>query len=209
MVLCRDLSCASGDLLCFNTRFRWEIDSDAGLGEVYCTESDEESKGGYDLEVDNRLETNAAYLLEASGSGNTDDQCREDERRDNDLDEAQENAAQDKNPCDYLSLCIGVLDEAVDHEPNQNAESESDEDLRGQRETDSSSHSRVSNSLSGPPADDEVTFPPRGTICRQKTSPKCSAMLLATTSTGISWPRSFSSEVTPRSVMPHGTINRK
>ena len=69
--------------------------ANARLGEIDHRQSDDESGRGNDFEVDERLQTHSSDLFQAARAGDTDDDGRENERRDDRLDQVEENVAQE------------------------------------------------------------------------------------------------------------------
>jgi hypothetical protein len=67
----------------------------AGFGEIDGEDSDEQSKGGDDLEVHQAFPADAADFAKVAVSGNAGDERAENKWRDNDFDEAQENVTQE------------------------------------------------------------------------------------------------------------------
>src|SRR5581483_388872 len=57
---------------------------------VHQQEAEEQRDGRGELEVDDRLQSDPAHRLEIAGAGDADDERREDQRRDDHLDHAQE-----------------------------------------------------------------------------------------------------------------------
>jgi hypothetical protein len=107
-----------------------------GLVRLTAPSADEEGERRDDLEIDERLEADPPNLLDRSGAGDPDDEGREEQRRDDHLDQAQEDAAQDANPLDGLLLRVRMVDResSGSQPPTTDAQREADEDLLGQGE---------------------------------------------------------------------------
>src|ERR1700733_9676876 len=69
--------------------------SDAGVAEIDGDEAYDESEGGSDFEVDETLDAHAANAFQIAVACDSGDERREDQRRDDGLDEAQEYIAED------------------------------------------------------------------------------------------------------------------
>jgi hypothetical protein len=95
----------------------------ARLGEIHRAEADEERERGDDLEVDQRLHADAADLADVAGAGDADHQRGEDQRRDDRLDQVEEERRQ--RPHGQAPLRHEVAE--------QDADDETDEDLRRER----------------------------------------------------------------------------
>ena len=105
-----------------------QVHADAGLREVDREQADQQRERRDDLEVDHRAQPHAADDLEVARAGDAGDQRREDQRRDDHLDQAQEELAERpevERPGRVVRLDQGTGDDA---------ECQADEDLLGQRE---------------------------------------------------------------------------
>ena len=71
-----------------------QVDADAGPHDVDGHQADEERERRHDLEVDERAQAHAADDLDVPGAGDAGDERREDQRRDDHLDHAQEDLAE-------------------------------------------------------------------------------------------------------------------
>ncbi len=81
---------AGGDLIGSGARDRHAF---AGADEVDDAEAEEEREGGHDFEIQNRFAADAAHVFDIAAAGDSCDQGREDERRDDGADEAQKDRA--------------------------------------------------------------------------------------------------------------------
>ncbi len=69
---------------------------DAGLDQIHRAQTDEERDGGHNLEVEKRLAADAAHGLDVARAGNTGNQRGEQQRRNDRLDQAQENRPENR-----------------------------------------------------------------------------------------------------------------
>ena len=67
------------------------------LGEIDHRQPDDERGRGRDLEIDDRFQTHSPDLFQAAGAGDPDDDGRENQRRDDRLDQVEKNVAQKIN----------------------------------------------------------------------------------------------------------------
>jgi hypothetical protein len=102
-----------------------EGNADAGPGEVDDGQPDEERRGGDDLEVDERFRAHASDLFQRAAAGDPDDDGGENQRRDDGLDEVQEDVAQEVNGVPPIGPEVA----------NGAADDEADEDLGGKGRT--------------------------------------------------------------------------
>jgi hypothetical protein len=104
-----------------------QIDTNAGLHDVDGDETDDERQRRDDLEVDDRAQAHATDHLDVPGAGNSCDQRREDQRRDDHLDQAQEDLTEgaEIDGRGRVVLAHQVAGNDADREP--------DEDLLGER----------------------------------------------------------------------------
>ena len=99
-----------------------------GFDDVDRDEADDERERRDDLEVDDRAQAHPADHLEVAGAGDAGDQRREDQRRDDHLDQAEEQLAERPE----VDRPFGV--ERVHDRADDDAEHQTDEDLLGQGE---------------------------------------------------------------------------
>src|SRR5205814_10082512 len=97
-------------------------DAAAGLGEVNDGEPDEERGGRDDFEVDERFRAHAPDFFQRAAAGDPDDDGGENQRRDDGLDEVEEDVAQEVNGVPPIGP--EIADRAADDE--------ADEDLGGE-----------------------------------------------------------------------------
>ena len=98
-------------------------DARAGFREIDDRQTDEERRRRDDLEKDERFDSDPADFFQRTGAGDSDDDGRENKRRDDRLDQVDENVAEKIN---FVS--------PIGPQPtDQCADDETDHDLRGQR----------------------------------------------------------------------------
>ena len=71
--------------------------ADAWPGEIDDRQSNEKRRGGDDLEINQRFDSHASDFSKRAGAGDSDDNGRENQRRDDRLDQVDENVAQEIN----------------------------------------------------------------------------------------------------------------
>jgi hypothetical protein len=100
-----------------------QIDADARTHDVDCDQADDQRQRRDNLEVDDCPQSHAADYLEVASTGDPRDQGREDQGRDDHLDQAQEQLAEGaKVRCERRVVL-------ADQPPSDNANGQPDENL--------------------------------------------------------------------------------
>ena len=122
-----------------------QVDADAGLRDVHRDEADHQRERRDDLEVDDRAQPHAADDLEVPGAGDAGDQRREDQRRDDHLDQPQEELAE--RPEVDGAFGMGRIDDGAgddaEHEADENLLRERDAAARRRRRISGAGHQRI------------------------------------------------------------------
>jgi hypothetical protein len=103
-----------------------------GFGQVDGSDAEKESDGGDDFKIDKAFPADAADLAEVTVAGDAGDESAEDERRDNQLDEAEENVAQDAELRSKRGKVEAELETSEHGEENPESEGAFAEPGRGQ-----------------------------------------------------------------------------
>jgi len=83
-----------------------KLDADAGLHQVCRPQAHKQRNGGDNLEIEDRLATDASHGLHVAGAGDSAHQRAEQQRRDDRLDPPKEDGAQHAHLFGRARVCI-------------------------------------------------------------------------------------------------------